>query len=372
MELGGWAYVGAFVGSLFMVLGLTPLALRVATARQVLDHPGDYKIQDSAVPYLGGVALALSFSLTVLIATLLNPPADGIRQLAAILGLAVALSVVGLADDLWNLHPLPRFAGQVGAAVAVWLSGVSVSLFDQPVADGVLTILWIVGITNAFNLLDNMDGLSAGIAAIASAFFFILAVIHGQVAVAALSIALCGCALGFLRSNFHPARIYMGDAGSLFLGFLLAVIGIKLRFDAPREITFMVPVLVLGVPIIDTSMVTIARLSHRRSPFAGARDHISHRLVFVGLSVPTAVSLVYAAGISLGWLAIVMSRVDRISGFILMALTVTVSTFIATLLGRVPVYATSKRRRLMIQEVAPHEEFPEVEPSLPRPREEAI
>lgn len=356
MDPGGWVYAAAFIGSAVMALGLTPLALRIATSRQVLDHPGDYKVQESAVPYLGGVALAISFSATVLVATLLNPPPGGVFQLVVILVLAVGLSLIGLADDLWNLPPLVRFSGQVAAAVAVWVSGVGVSLFDNVAADGLLTVLWVVGITNAFNLLDNMDGLSAGTAAIASASFFILGALNGQVAVAALAIALCGCSLGFLRSNFHPARIYMGDAGSLFLGFLLAVIGIKLRFDAPPEITFMVPVLVLGVAIMDTTLVTITRLTHRRSPFSGGRDHLSHRLVFVGLSVPTAVSLVYAAGISLGWLAIVMSRVDRTSGFILMGLAVTVSAFMGTLLGRVPVYSTSKRRRLMIREVMPHEE----------------
>jgi UDP-GlcNAc:undecaprenyl-phosphate/decaprenyl-phosphate GlcNAc-1-phosphate transferase len=356
MQLGAWSYALAFVVSLVISLALTPLALRVATKRNVLDHPGHYKVQPSAVPYLGGAALAISFSITVLLATLMNPPPGGVSQLALILGLAVVLSFVGLADDLRTISPLIRFVVQLAAGVAVWLSGVSITLFDNAWANAVLTLVWIVGITNAFNLLDNMDGLSAGIAAISAAFFFTLAAINGQVAVAALSIALCGCALGFLRSNFHPARIYMGDAGSLFLGFLLAVIGIKLRFEAPQEITFMVPVLVLGVAIIDTTMVTISRLLHRRSPFAGGRDHISHRLVFVGLSVPTAVTLVYAAGISLGWLAIVMSRVDRVSGFILMGLTVTIATFMATLLGRVPVYSTSKRRWLMIQEVARHEE----------------
>ena len=356
MELGSWAYAGAFAASLVMSLGLTPLALRVATKRKVLDHPGDYKVQESAVPYLGGTALAISFSLTVLVATLLNPPPGGVPQLALILGLSVFLSLVGLADDLMNISPLIRFVAQSAAAVAVWLSGVSISLFDASWPDALLTLVWIVGVTNAFNLLDNMDGLSAGVAAIASAFFFILAAMNGQVAVAALSIALCGCALGFLRSNFHPARIYMGDAGSLFLGFLLAVIGIKLRFQAPREITFMVPVLVLGVAIVDTTMVTITRLAHRRNPFAGGRDHISHRLVFLGLSVPTSVTLVYVAGISLGWLAIGISRVDRTSGFILMGLAVAVATFMATLLGRVPVYSTSKRRRLMIREVSAHEQ----------------
>ena len=356
MELGGWAYAGAFAASLVLSLALTPLALRLAVKRAMLDHPGDYKVQESPVPYLGGLALVLSFSLAILTATVLNPPPEGPGQVALILGLAVILGLVGLVDDLRGIHPAPRFLLEAAAAYAVWAAGTGVSLFDVPAADAALTILWIVGITNAFNLLDNMDGLSAGLAAIAAAFFFILAALNGQVAVAALSIALCGCAIGFLRSNFHPARIYMGDAGSLFIGFLLAVIGIKLRFEAPEEVTFMVPVLVLGVAIMDTTLVTISRLLHQRNPFTGGRDHISHRLVFVGLAVPTAVTLVYAGGISLGWLAVVMSRADRVTGFILMGFVLAGALFFGVLLGRVPVYETSKRRRLMISEVRPHEE----------------
>ena len=356
MELGAWSYVGAFLASLVLALGLTPLALRIAVKREVLDHPGEYKQQDSPVPYLGGLAIVLAFSTTILVATAIAPPPGGFRELAVLLGMAVLLSFVGLGDDLRGFHPLVRFVVEVVAALIMFWSGVGVTLFENSAADGALTVLWIVGITNAFNLLDNMDGLSAGIAAIASATFFVLAVTTGQVAVAALSVALCGCALGFLRSNFHPARIYMGDAGSLFLGFMLAVIGIKLRFEAPREVTFMVPVLVLGVAILDTTLVTFSRAMHHRSLFSGGRDHISHRLVFVGIPIRAAVSLVYAGGLSLGWLALVMARADRTTGFILMGLVVAIALFLGTLLGAVPVYETSKRRRLMITEVAPHEE----------------
>ena len=356
MELGTWSYVGAFLASLILALGLTPLALRIALRRDVLDHPGDYKHQESPVPYLGGLAIVIAFSAAILLATVISTPTGGFRELAILLGMAMLLSLVGLGDDIRGFHPVFRLATEIVAALVVisW-SGVSVMLFDSSIANGALTLVWIVGITNAFNLLDNMDGLSAGTAAIASATFFVLAIVNGQIAVAALAIALCGCALGFLRSNFHPARIYMGDAGSLFLGFVLAVIGVKLRFEAPREVTFMVPVLVLGVAIFDTTLVTISRALHRRSLFSGGRDHISHRLVFVGIPIRAAVSLVYAGGLSLGWLALVMSRTDRTTGFILMGLIVAIALFLGTMLGAVPVYESSKRKRLMIREVSSHE-----------------
>ena len=356
MELGAWSYLGAFVVSIAMALGLTPLALRIALKRQVLDHPGDYKVQDSPVPYLGGLAIVVAFSAAILIATFISPPPGGVRELVILLGLAVLLSLVGLGDDIKGFPPLFRFVVEIGAAIAIWSSGVGITLFENPLADGALTVLWIVGITNAFNLLDNMDGLSAGIAAIASGTFFVLALMNGQTAVAGLAIALCGCALGFLRSNFHPARIYMGDAGSLFFGFMLAVIGVKLRFEAPREIAFMVPVLVLGVAILDTTLVVTSRLAHRLNPFSGGRDHISHRLVFVGIPVRSAVALIYAAGVALGWLALVMSRLDTATGFILMGFVVAVAIFAAVMLSLVPVYEHSKRRRMMLMEVVPHEE----------------
>ena len=356
MELAGWGYVAAFGIALLLALGLTPFALRIAIARGILDRPGDYKEQESPVPYLGGVAIVVSFALTIFLVTLFNPPVSGMDQLIVMLGAATGLSLVGLADDLRGLSPLIRIGAHVAAAGTIWWSGIGVALFQEPFLNVVLTMVWMVGVTNAFNLLDNMDGLSAGVAAIAAGFFFLIAAINGQFLVAGLSIALAGCAIGFLRHNIHPARIYMGDAGSTFLGFLLAVIGIKLRFEAPPQITFMVPILVLGVAIMDTTLVVLTRLSHGRNPIAGGRDHISHRLVFVGIPVRSAVALVYAAGIALGWLAIVMSRLDQATGFILMGFVLAVGAFAGIMLGLVPVHEESRRRRMMIMEIAPHEE----------------
>jgi UDP-GlcNAc:undecaprenyl-phosphate GlcNAc-1-phosphate transferase len=356
MELGAAAYAGAFVASLALVLLLTPVALKIALRRSVLDHPGGYKEHESPVPYLGGVSIVAAFSGAVIIASLLGPPRPGAREAILIITLGLVLSLMGLIDDLRSLNPLLRLAIEIGVALVLWRVGIGVSIFGIEGADALITVLWIVGITNAFNLLDNMDGLSAGVAAIAAAWFFVIAATNGQIAVAALSIALCGCALGFLRHNFHPAKIYMGDAGSLFLGFLLSVIGIKLRFEGPIQVTFFVPILVLGVAIFDTVLVTATRLLHRQNPWSGGRDHTSHRLVFVGVPIRAAVSLVYGAGVALGWLALVMSRLDYPTGMILMGLVLTVSAFLSVLLGVVPVYESSKRRHMMITQIRGHEE----------------
>jgi UDP-GlcNAc:undecaprenyl-phosphate GlcNAc-1-phosphate transferase len=197
-----------------------------------------------------------------------------------------------------------------------------------------------------------MDGLSAGVAAIAALFIAIIASRNGQFLVAVLAVALAGCACGFLRSNFHPARIYMGDAGALFVGFLLAVLTLKLDLvDAPAGVALGVPVLLLGVPLFDTALVTVNRVRHGRSPLTGGRDHTSHRLTFVGLPVPVAVLLVYVSGASLGCLAVVLSTLNLGMGFLLMGWLGLLGLLLGALLSSVPVYETSRRRHLRLQEV---------------------
>ncbi len=167
------------------------------------------------------------------------------------------------------------------------------------------TVVWVVGICNAMNLLDNMDGLSAGVAAIACAFFTVLAVIHGQIWVSIVAAVLLGAILGFLRYNWNPATIFMGDAGSLLLGYMLAVLAIKLRFPGVEpERSWMIPILVLAVPIFDTTLVTISRLRRGVSISSGGRDHVSHRLVQLGLSVRQSVGIIYLAALLGGIVAV--------------------------------------------------------------------
>jgi len=354
-EVPPWAYAAVFLATLAMSLVLTPLALRVAVRHRVLDEPGAIKGQAVAVPYLGGVAIVVSFAVAVMAAATIERPTSGLDELALILGLGVGLAVMGLVDDLRGLGPWLRLVLEIGAGFTIWATSNGTQFFGVAPLDLALTVIWVVGVTNAFNLLDNMDGLSAGVATVAAGSFFIIASVNGQFLVATLACALAGCSAGFLRSNFHPARIYMGDAGSLFLGFMLAVIGLKLRFDGPTQVTFAVPILVLGVALFDTTLVTVNRLLHRRSPLSGGRDHTSHRMVMVGIPVPATVTLLYMGGVSLGWLAIIMSRVDRGTAFILMGWVAAVAALLGVLLSRVPVYETSQRRLLMIREVADHE-----------------
>ncbi|HVC68644.1 MAG TPA: MraY family glycosyltransferase [Acidimicrobiales bacterium] len=354
-----WEYIGVLACCIGLTVFLTPLALRVARRRNLLDTPGPGKSHAEAVPYLGGVAIVVAFSLVILVAGLLRSNGADTTALMVTLSLGVGLALLGLVDDLRGLPVWVRIALEIGAGIVVYATGTRAHLAGAGLGlDAVVTVAWVVGITNAFNLLDNMDGLSAGVAAIASFWFFVVGVVNGQYFVAILSLALVGCAAGFLRHNRFPARIYMGDAGSLYLGFVLSVLALRLRSYESLRVTFLVPIVVLAVPIFDTALVVIARLIQRRSPFQGGRDHSSHRLVFLGLPVPAAVALIYAVSMASGWLGVIMAQVSRGTSFLLGGWVAAVGVFLGIMLGIVPVYETSRRRHYMLQEVKSHEPEP--------------
>jgi len=333
-----WEYLAVFSATATVCVVLTPWAMRLAFRRNLLDHPGDHKSHNAAVPYLGGVAIVTTFSLMVAVISLVWPPNSGLGELLVVLTAAVFLALVGLVDDVRQVSPLWRIVAEVVVAIAIWSTGTGVIVTtSEPVNMG-LTVLWFVGITNAFNLLDNMDGLAAGIAAIASLTMFAIATTNDQFLVAGLAVGLAGCAVGFLRHNFHPARIYMGDGGSLFIGFLVAYLGIKLRFQGERLLSALVPMLVCSVAIFDTSLVTISRLATGRSPFIGGQDHVSHRLVRLGLPVPVAVGTIYFGAIGIGILAYVISSVDTASAWVLAGMIGATLSVGGGFLLTVPVY----------------------------------
>jgi UDP-GlcNAc:undecaprenyl-phosphate GlcNAc-1-phosphate transferase len=253
----------------------------------------------------------------VVVSLLMSPDRRELAQLGSILGGAAWISAWGLWDDRRPLHPVAKLVSQVIAAVVLMASGVQVRL-DLPAWLNLgLTLLWILGITNALNLLDNMDGLAAGVGAVVAASFTLMAAANGQYLVGAMSAALLGACLGFLIHNFNPATIFMGDSGSLFLGFLLAALGIKLRFpDNVSTVTWMVPVLVLGVAVFDTTLVVVSRLRRGLNPFmTPGRDHLSHRLVSLGWSRREAVLLHYLLGGGLAWIAVLVSMATPIEAY---------------------------------------------------------
>jgi UDP-GlcNAc:undecaprenyl-phosphate/decaprenyl-phosphate GlcNAc-1-phosphate transferase len=343
--------LAAFLVAGLVSVVLTPLAIRSALRLGVLDRPGEHKSHVTPTPYLGGVAIILAVTFAIALAAVVRgETVVTLTQLLGILAIALAMAAMGLIDDLRGLPVTVRFGVQLLAALGLWSLDVRVGLTGETLVDLPLTILWTVGITNAMNLLDNMDGLSASTATIASLWFGTIALINGQFLVAALAFAVAGGAAGFLRDNRPPARIYMGDAGSLFLGVMLAALGMLLNLDRGMLVTAAVPVLILTVPVLDTALVTVARIRHGVSPFQGGRDHTSHRLVRVGLPVPVAVGLIAIASLAHGWVALLVFRIDRLSALLLLGLTALFDLFFFALLAKVPVYDNSRGRDLVIGE----------------------
>lgn len=208
--------------------------------------------------------------------------------------------------------------GQLIAVGFLIFTGVQVQTFDPPILDLMVTVVWMIGITNALNLLDNMDGLSGGIAAIAAAHFSLMCAFSGQYLVGAFAVAVMAACIGFLIYNWNPATIFMGDSGSLFLGFMLGSLGIKLRFpENVPFVTWMIPILVLGVPIFDTTLVTISRLRRRLNPLTTpGLDHTSHRLTYAGFSRRESVLVLYIIAFILGLLAIFVTRATVYEGYL--------------------------------------------------------
>ena len=333
-----WEYLAVFVTTAILSIVLTPMALRYAIRANVLDQPGQHKSHKVAVPYLGGLAIVVTFVIAVILMSVLRPPHTGRGELLGVLTIAVLLAAVGLIDDLRQVSLLWRLIAEVSAASIVWSLGNGTAVTTVEAVDLILTVLWFVGITNAFNLLDNMDGLAAGLATISSMTVFAVAGTNGQFLVAGLAVALAGCTVGFLRLNFHPARIYMGDSGSLFIGFLVAYLGIKLRFEGGRLVSALVPIFACSAAVFDTSLVVISRIRAGRNPFQGGQDHVSHRLVKLGLSVPAAVCTIYLGAIGVGILSFAISRLEPVSAFLLAGLVGATLTILGGFLLTVPVY----------------------------------
>ncbi len=313
-------YILAFAGALVLAIGVTPVARWLAPRIGVMDQPEARKIHLRPVPRMGGVAIYLA----VIVAALILGEYRNFAQFGSILVGATGVSFLGLLDDRWGLRPLVKLLGQVLAALLLYASDIYVGTFSHPILNFVVTVLWVGYITNAINFLDNMDGLAGGISAIAAAYFALMCAFSGQYLVGALSIAVFGACMGFLFYNLNPANIFMGDSGSLFLGFTLAATGIKLRFpDNVTFVTWMVPVLVMGLPVFDTTLVIISRLRRHLNPATTpGRDHISHRLAAAGMTRREAVLTLYVVSFILGLLAIFVTQASVLEGYVVGALVV--------------------------------------------------
>ncbi len=285
-------------------LGLTPLSRALAMRFGIVDQPNQRKIHGDHKPMMGGLAIYIAFAMTLL----LFSPAQHFVELGAVLSGAAFLAIIGLWDDRYGLSIRTRLVAMAFAAIVLIVAGIHIKLFRIAPLDYALTILWILTITNAVNFLDNMDGLAAGLTSIAAGFFLILAITQELSLVSSLAAALLGSAVGFLIYNFNPASSFMGDMGALVLGFVLAVLGIKLEFSQPLSVTWMIPVLVLALPIFDIHLVVFTRLIEGRSPGQGGKDHTSHRLMSVGFSQRQTLFILYGACGLFGLIALILSE----------------------------------------------------------------
>jgi UDP-GlcNAc:undecaprenyl-phosphate GlcNAc-1-phosphate transferase len=350
-----------FATPLVLSLILTPMMIKVAERTGVLDKPDERKIHSHPMPRLGGVGIFTSFVLSLLLlklsssflpSTAWNDTQQGILLIASLL----MVFIVGFWDDVRSLRPGQKFIVQVIAATVVYAAGVRVSAISNVFGSGLIemgffdypvTILWIVGVTNAFNLIDGLDGLASGVAIIAAATIFAISCISGQLGIAAIALLIAGSVLGFLRYNFNPARIFLGDSGSLFLGFSLAVLSIQSSTKGSTAFTIAVPILALGLPIVDTLLSMVRRFLKSLLPIPKAsgtflqrihlivmpdKGHIHHRLIAKGFTHRHAVLMLYVVSCAFGIAAFGMQISNsRTDSFIIGAIAIATFVGVRTL-----------------------------------------
>ena len=358
------AYAVTFLTAFLLTVVLVPLARAWARRTGVIDAPGGRKAHARPTPLGGGLAVAGGAALTlgggVLVAAAVQRgwlqlplPSDARIQIPGVVAQAprlllilaggFAIIALGLLDDLRDLRPRWKLAGQLAVAAALVLFGdIRLSLFTEGeggVGYGVsvvATLLWIAGVTNAFNLLDHMDGVCSGVAAVSGTAFLAVALQTGQLFIAALLLVLVASCVSFLVYNFHPASIFLGDAGSQFIGYLMGVTTVLFTFFQPPYplFSYLVPLIVLAVPFYDMVRVVGIRLAEGRSPFQGDRNHLSHRFLGLGFGVRQSAVLVYLLTAVTGLAAVLLYHVEAVAALLVVALVVLILVLVGLLDSR--------------------------------------
>lgn len=341
------AFSVALIASAAITIPVRKIALRTG----MVDQPGPRKVHAKPMPLLGGMAIYAGFVVAALL-SLHNLP---VAEIIGILSGATLVMLVGVLDDGGMLHhQVKLFIGMPLAAVLLLVSGIRADFFSNlfpgemgAVLDVCFTIVWVVGITAAFSILDHMDGLCAGIAAVAAGFFTIAATMSGQIMVRTLAAAALGAALGFLRWNFNPAKIFMGDGGAMLLGFLMATLGLKLRPAGVHfPLTWLAVALILAVPIFDTTLISISRSRRGLLPFTSpGKDHTAHRLSNLGLGQRGAVVTLYGLALCCGTLALLVSYIGALLGYLVTAALVACALLAISRLESVPFEHQAKLRK---------------------------
>ena len=304
MQATGLQYFLLFFATFALVGTLTPVMRKIAISKKIYDLPNAaHKTHKEPVPYLGGVAIIIGVTVISYAAAIYkNFNKQDYLLLTSVLAPAIILGLIGLWDDLRNLRPGPRLLIQLIAGIFTAYILISQETVGNPTGsqtlDAIITVIWIVGICNSINFFDNVDGGAAGTVAISSLGLFYLTFQNQQVFIAALSSVTAGATIGFLLWNKSPARIYMGDAGALFLGVLIATLTIRLQPDTDvLWKSLATPILLLAVPILDTSTAVVSRIRRGVSPLQGGHDHLSHRLINRGIPRKQAVILLWMTSV---------------------------------------------------------------------------
>ena len=311
-------YFLLFVISFLLVGGLTPVMRKIAIAKDLVDRPNSsHKSHKKPVPYLGGVAIIIGVIVVSYFSSLVSNFTSVTFWLAtSVLGPALLLGLIGLWDDIKNLPPLPRFIAQSVAGIFTASILVITDNVGNPtgsaVFDSVITVIWVVGICNSINFFDNLDGGAAGTVAISSIALAYLALSGNQYLIAALSTVTAGATLGFLVWNKSPAKIFMGDAGALFLGVLIAILTIRLKPYAESQAgSLLIPFFLLAIPILDTTTAVISRIRRNVSPFQGGQDHLSHRIIRLGVDRKHAAILLWGLSLFFSTISVLIHKYDN-------------------------------------------------------------
>lgn len=341
-----------FLTSLIVSFIATPYVKRLAVKVGAVDAPNQRKVHTRIMPRMGGLAIYLGY----LVAFFLFVPYSSIGEMLGIFIGSTIVMVVGMLDDKYQLSPKWKLLGQLAAtAIVVIPFGLKIGVVNLPYTGSIdfssgwlfwlaipITMFWIVGVTNAVNLIDGLDGLSAGVSAIATATMAIMALLMGDYKVATYCFVLLGAIVGFLYFNFHPARLFMGDTGSLFLGFNLAALSI-MGFKEALFVSFIIPIVVLGVPLWDTFFAIVRRIVNKKPISSPDKGHLHHCLLNMGLSHRATVLTIYSISIFFGTMAILLTKTTKWTTLIVM-----VALLIATHLGTEIVGLVSRRHRPLI------------------------
>jgi len=330
----------------------TPWVRRLAVKVGATDTPNERKVHHGIMPRMGGLAIYLGFVVAVLLTQSLSRPLTGL-----LLG-GTLIVLMGMVDDIRGVSPKMKLLGQIAAAFIVVGYGVKVQYITNPFSGLIIlgkwgipvTVFWIIGVTNALNLIDGLDGLAAGTSAIAAVTMAVVAWTQGQMAVAGIAFILAAAALGFLRYNYHPAQLFMGDSGSMFLGFALATLAVMGLTKGATIISLFVPVVILGIPILDTMLAIVRRYLNNQPIFQADKAHLHHRLLDLGLSHPQTVLVIYGVNLVLGVSAVLLTVLTTDQAVVILIGLASVTLWAANRLGVLARMARMQPQKVQVEE----------------------